>query len=133
MLVQRVYRRQARPVEHPEWLPGGDVRTQTLSDPDDANGVEILAVFFPPGARTRPHTNPTEQVLQVVEGEGIVATEDERRIIRAGDFVIVPVGIWHWHGATESNPMCHLSIKPPGDTDWTAPWRDWDTYTEGAR
>ena len=133
MELQRVDRTRARPVERPEWFPGGDVLTQTLSDPADARGVEILAVFFSAGARTRPHTHPTEQVLQVVEGEGIVATEAERRIVRAGDFVIVPVGIWHWHGATPASPMCHLSIKPPGQTDWTAPWKDWETYLEGAR
>ena len=43
--------------------------------------------------------------------------------------------IWHWHchGTTGRSAMCHLSIKPPGETDWDAPWRDWDTYTEGAR
>src|SRR5205823_1533387 len=107
MELQRVDQTRARPVERPEWFPGGDVLTQTLSDPADARGVEILAVFFSAGARTRPHTHPTEQVLQVVEGEGIVATEAERRIVRAGDFVIVPVGIWHWHGATPASPMCH--------------------------
>ena len=133
MLVQRVDREQAKPAEHPDWFPGGDVRTQTLSAPADLTGVEIIAVFFPAGARTRPHTHATEQVLHVVEGEGIVATEEERRLVRAGDFAIVPVGIWHWHGATETSSMCHLSIKPPGETDWTAPWRDWETYTEGAR
>jgi len=130
---ERVDRARARPVARPERFPGGEVLTQTLSDPADATGVEILAVFFPAGARTRPHTHPTDQILQVVEGEGLVATESERRLIHPGDFVIVPVGVWHWHGATDRSGMCHLSIKPPGDTDWTAPWRDWETYMDGAR
>jgi quercetin dioxygenase-like cupin family protein len=130
--IERVDPAEARPVAQPDWFPGGDVRTQPLSDPESGDDVEILAVFFPAGARTRPHTHPTDQVLQVVEGEGIVATEDERRLIRAGDFVVVPAGIWHWHGATDRSSLCHLSIKQPGQTDWTAPWRDWETYMEGA-
>jgi quercetin dioxygenase-like cupin family protein len=130
--IDCVDRAKARPVAQPDWFPGGDVRTQALSDPDDGDDVEILAVFFPAGARTRPHTHATAQVLQIVEGEGIVATEDERRIVRAGDFVVVPAGIWHWHGATDRSALCHLSIKPPGQTDWSSPWRDWDTYMKGA-
>ena len=133
MRIERVERGRARPVQTPDWFQGGEVLTQPLSDPDTGDEVEVLAVFVPAGARTRPHTHPTDQVLQVVEGEGIVATDGERRLVRAGDFVIMPAGVWHWHGATDRSPMCHLSIKPPGQTDWTAPWRDWETYMEGAR
>jgi hypothetical protein len=29
--------------------------------------------------------------------------------------------------------MCHLSIKQPGETDWSSEWRDFDTYMEGAQ
>jgi hypothetical protein len=29
--------------------------------------------------------------------------------------------------------MCHISIKQPGETDWSLEWRDFDTYTEGAQ
>jgi hypothetical protein len=28
--------------------------------------------------------------------------------------------------------MCHISIKQPGDTDWTAPWGEFDAYMDGA-
>lgn len=132
MEILRVDREQASPPANPQWFPGGEARMQTLTDPEDARGVEIIAVFFDPGVRTRPHTHPTDQILQVVSGEGIVATAEERRVIRPGDFVCVPAGIWHWHGATDRSALCHLSIKPPGQTDWTAPWNDWDTYMEGA-
>ena len=76
--------------------------------------------------------HPVDQVLQVVEGEGVVDIEGERRRIRAGDWVVVPAGVWHWHGATPDTAMCHLSIKQPGETDWSSEWRDFDTYMEGA-
>ena len=131
MRIVRVQREEARPPANPEWFPGS-VYQQRMNDPENSLGIELIAVFFEPGSRTKPHVHPFDQVLQVVEGEGIVATEDERRIIRPGDWVIVPAGAWHWHGATEGSAMSHISIKQPGQTDWTSPWQDWDTYMERA-
>ncbi|MCC6224572.1 MAG: cupin domain-containing protein [Thermoleophilia bacterium] len=131
MRIVRIDRSEARPPPNPEWFPGS-VRQQRLNDPDDERGVELIAVWFEPGSRTRPHVHAADQVLQVVDGEGIVAIEAERRLIRAGDWVVVPAGAWHWHGATPGSAMCHVSIKQRAETDWTVPWRDFDTYTEGA-
>lgn len=58
-----------------------------------------LSVWFKAGSRTRPHVHPVDQVLHMIEGEGIVARETEKRIIRAREWVVVPAGIWHWHGS----------------------------------
>jgi quercetin dioxygenase-like cupin family protein len=131
MRIVRIEREAAKPPKNPDWFPG-TVRQQYLNDPDSEAGVELISVWFEPGSRTKPHVHPVDQVLQVVEGEGVVATEDEKRIVRAGDWVIVPAGIWHWHGATPDSAMCHVSIKQPGETDWSSPWGDWDSYMEGA-
>lgn len=132
MEIVRPQRAQARPTDTPQNF-GGTVRMQRLRQAKDATAVDLVAVFFEPGARTRPHVHKSDQVLYVVEGEGVVATERERRLIRPGDLVIVPAGEWHWHGATATAAMCHLSTRPLGPTDWNAPLRDWDTYMEGAR
>ncbi len=121
-----VDRAQARPAEHPEYFQG-IVHMQPLYRPDrDGEDSELVAVFFETGARTRPHTHESTQILQVVSGRCIVVTEEERQIVESGGFAIVPRGIWHWHGATADGPMCHISIKPPGRTDWTPPQRDWE-------
>jgi quercetin dioxygenase-like cupin family protein len=99
---------------------------QELYQPDrDGEESEVVAVFFDAGARTTPHTHESAQVLHVVSGRCIVVLEDERRIVEAGDFVVIPCGVWHWHGATGEGPMCHVSIKLPGRTNWTVPRRDW--------
>jgi quercetin dioxygenase-like cupin family protein len=132
MQIVRVDRAKARPPEHPEWFPG-TVHQQQLHVPDHPGGVELVGVWFEPGSRTKPHVHRGDQVLQVVEGEGVVASEDEKRVIRAGDWVVVPAGVWHWHGATPDSAMCHISIKQPGETDWSSPWGDWDRYMEGAQ
>jgi len=131
MRIVRIDRSAASPPAHPEWFPG-TVFQQRMNDPETPVGVELIAVFFEPGSRTKPHVHPVDQVLQVIEGEGIYGSDDERRIIRPGDWVIVPAGLWHWHGATPDSAMCHISIKQPSETDWTSEWKDWDTYMEGA-
>jgi quercetin dioxygenase-like cupin family protein len=111
----------------------GSVRFQRLYEPAGVDGLDLIAVFFEPGARTRPHVHSADQMLHVVEGEGIVATDRERRLIRGGDIVIIPAGQWHWHGATPTSTMCHISARSGGSTDWSVPLRDWEMYAEGTR
>jgi len=132
MEIVRPRRSQAPPAKTPQNFDG-TVHVQPLRQSGDSTMVDLVAVFFDPGARTRPHIHKSDQVLYVVEGEGIVASERERRLIRPGDLVIIPAGEWHWHGATTTSPMCHLSTRPAGATDWDPPVRDWTTYMEGAR
>jgi quercetin dioxygenase-like cupin family protein len=130
--IVRAQRAEARPTDSPQNF-GGTVHMQRLRQAKDATAVDLVAVFFDPGARTRPHVHGSDQVLYVIEGQGIVATERERRLIRPGDLVIVPAGEWHWHGATATTAMCHLSTRPAGPTDWNTPLRDWATYMEDVR
>jgi quercetin dioxygenase-like cupin family protein len=126
-LLLRPDRTLAAAPERPQDF-SGNVWIQPLRRSDAPGSVEVLAVFFEPGARTRPHVHGTDQVLVFVEGEGVVATEGERRLVRAGDVVWIPAGLWHWHGATKTAAACHLSIKPPGPTDWNPPLRDWEDW-----
>jgi quercetin dioxygenase-like cupin family protein len=108
----------------------GEVIRQVLHAPEDDGGVELLAVFFAAGARTRPHIHEVDQTLHVVEGEGVLATETSRQIIRPGDILVVPRGVWHWHGATPDSSMCHLSIKVLGGTNWSPPEKNWARYMD---
>jgi quercetin dioxygenase-like cupin family protein len=126
MHVPHYSRSSAARVNRPEAFDG-EVYMQPLH-PDDGEQLEVLAVFFSPGGRTRPHYHPTVQVLHVVEGEGLLVTLDEKRTISTGDVAFIPAGTWHWHGATRTTPMTHLSIKPFGETDWTAPLNEWPAY-----
>jgi quercetin dioxygenase-like cupin family protein len=116
---------RARPAAHPEYFDG-QVAMQPIYEPDrDGEESELVAVFFASGARTIPHTHDGGQVLHVVSGRCVVVTERERQIAEMGDLVIIPRGVWHWHGATGDGPACHISIKLPGRTNWDAPQRDW--------
>jgi quercetin dioxygenase-like cupin family protein len=92
---------------------------------DDSQDLEIIAVFFDNGARTRPHIHSTDQVLAVVEGRCVVADQDERRELEPGEYSFTPAGKWHWHGAAMGHSACHISIRRPGPTDWNVPRHDW--------
>jgi len=117
-------RNNAGPPERPEYF-SGTVRLQNLRRPEQTGAAELIAVFFDRGARTIPHIHEADQVLYFVEGEGVVATERERRVLRAGEIAVIPGGTWHWHGATKTSAMCHISIKGAGPTDWTVPKQNW--------
>lgn len=128
MKIHHPTRETAEPVDRDDF--DGDVRMVAVNRPEAANGAEVLAVYFGPGSRTRPHTHPVDQVLHVTEGKGVVATETERLIVEPGDIVVVPAGIWHWHGATPDSAFCHISSKAAGVTDWDAPEKNWAAYME---
>ena len=103
----------------------GEVKFQVLVSPADGHELDIMNVCFSAGARTKPHRHDQDQVLQILEGEGLVATETEKRAVSAGDVIVIPKGMWHWHGATRDSAMCHLSIKGRGQTDWAVEEKDW--------
>lgn len=127
MDVSRVDREKAAPnPAMAQWF-AGNVLFQPLVQGGD---VELLAVFFEAGARTRPHTHDDDQTLYFVEGQGVVATEDEMIRADAGDIVTIPAGVWHWHGATPDAPAVHISIKRPSPTNWNAEEKNWATTYE---
>jgi quercetin dioxygenase-like cupin family protein len=130
MLVGHPDRDKAVP-GNTDWFRGV-VWQLDVTAPQTEGGVATLAVWFEAGGRTRPHVHPVDQALHIMEGVGIVATDTEKRIVRAGDTVVVPAGVWHWHGAMPDEAMMHLSIKEHGPTDWTSPWNDWGAYADGA-
>jgi quercetin dioxygenase-like cupin family protein len=90
---------------------GGKVTTQSVLEEDHTgNKVQVMMVNFAPGARNKPHTHTTEQILIVTEGKGIVATKDNEHIITPGMIVYISPEEEHWHGATKDSAFSHLSI-----------------------
>jgi len=120
-------RRKAGPPDQPEYF-SGTVRLHNLRRPDALGAAELIGVFFDRGARTIPHIHEADQVLYFVEGEGIVATERERRVLGAGEIAVIPGGTWHWHGATKTSDMCHISIKAAGPSNWGVEKKNWAEY-----
>lgn len=112
------------PAENIEWVnaPGehftGTVRFGPLSSAPDRS-LNALGVLFEPGARSDWHSHPDGQVLYVISGAGKVQTDDGHTVrVSAGDVVYAPPGQKHWHGATETSYMMHLSLTTGGATEW---------------
>ena len=104
---------KAMPDDSPIFI--GDVLRQNLVAEGDAAVLRVTAVTFRGGARNKLHRHTTDQVLVVIAGRGIVATEGEELRVGAGDVVLVPAGERHWHGAEPETDFTHLSILTPGD------------------
>lgn len=96
----------------------GNVTIQPLYPANNEMRSSGGSVTFQPGARSNWHIHPVGQVLIVTSGNGRTQEWGKPvQEIKAGDVVICPVGVKHWHGAAPNSPMTHISIceeKEPG-------------------
>jgi quercetin dioxygenase-like cupin family protein len=127
MKITRIDPSQAKPDPSMANYFEGEVRFQPLVRSADSDGVDLLHVHFRPGARTIPHIHHQDQVLQITDGQGIIADESEKHLVSAGDVISIPKGTWHWHGAARETAMSHISIMKRGQTDWTVDQKNWAT------
>jgi quercetin dioxygenase-like cupin family protein len=93
----------------------GRVTVQPVLDSDQSE-LRTNLINFDKGAVNVFHVHDFDQVLYVTKGEGIIATEKEEIRIRPGDFVVIPAGEKHWHGATPDSDFAHIAISIRGKT-----------------
>lgn len=78
----------------------------------DNGEVKVNMVNSGNGARNKFHAHDSEQMLIVVTGEGIVATESEEHIVTQGDVIFIPPGVPHWRGASTHVEFSHIFVSP---------------------
>ncbi len=95
-----------------EGWPGGEVRRsrQNIIEPGDSKNYNCSVVNFTKGSTTGWHTHDCDQILVVVHGSGMVATENEEQEINVGDVVHIKAGENHWHGANIDTVMGHITV-----------------------
>jgi quercetin dioxygenase-like cupin family protein len=71
-------------------------------------------VNFGMGVRNKFHVHESDQILIVTAGKGVVATEQEQRVVSVGDIILFPAGEKHWHGATEDSEFSHIYVTRAG-------------------
>ena len=100
----------------------GNVRIDPLNQAPAPARAGIVSVTFEPGARTAWHSHPLGQTLIVTAGSGLVQRwEGPVEKIQPGDVVWSSPGEKHWHGATATTVMTHISIVEQLDgksADW---------------
>lgn len=107
----------------------GNVRTEPIFVSPSPSKVRGTSVTFESGARTFWHTHPVGQTLIVTAGCGQVQVwGGPVQTIHPGDVVWFPGGEKHWHGATATTAMTHISISEPDangkSVDWMEPVSD---------
>ena len=80
----------------------------------DSTEYEMRVVNFGRGVRLKFHSHSQEQILIVTAGKGIVATEDEERVVLPGDIIFFPKDEKHWHGATADSEFSHIFLYRKG-------------------
>jgi quercetin dioxygenase-like cupin family protein len=104
-----------------------------------AEGARISGniVRFTPGARTAWHTHPNGQTIYVTEGVGRVSRRGGQvEVVRPGDRVFFEPGEDHWHGASPTRFMTHLSLVEVDADGNSATWGEHvsdDQYGAGTR
>ena len=90
------------------------VTMQYIVGPEVSSNFQVTQVNFKRGVRNKFHKHDTEQILIVTEGKGIVATDEEEKVVTPGDIIHIPANEKHWHGATEDSTFSHLYVWAPG-------------------
>ncbi len=115
MKVSRIGEVQKVPFVSPLFT-SEDVTIQAILP--DSQEYDINVVNFGQGVRLKFHAHDSEQILIVTAGKGMVATEQEKRVVVPGDVIFIPAGEKHWHGATGESEFSHIFIYRRG-TEYT--------------
>jgi quercetin dioxygenase-like cupin family protein len=89
-----------------------------LTSPESSPDLEVRAVFFGRGVRSRWHRHPYPQIVFVLSGVGLLGIDNAEQRLRPGEVITLPAQIWHWHGASVNTEMHMLSIMHPGPIQW---------------
>ncbi len=79
-------------------------------------------VEFEASARSAWHTHPQGQTLIVTEGEIITKVPGQKAFIaKKGDVISCPIGVKHFHGATNTSSGAHIALtgeKEGKNVEW---------------
>ena len=89
----------------------GDVQVYMMFKANVFRDFSGALVEFSKGARSAWHTHPKGQTLIVTEGEIITKVPGQKAsIAKKGDVISCPVGVEHFHGATDSMHGSHIAL-----------------------
>lgn len=99
-----------------------------LTNPDEV-GMLFANVTFEPGCRNNWHIHHAKsgggQILLCTAGEDWYQEEGKpARSLQAGDVVVIPANVKHWHGAKKDSWFSHIAVEVPGEetsNEWCEP------------
>ncbi|MBC5857648.1 cupin domain-containing protein [Campylobacter jejuni] len=100
----------------------GDVKVSMLFKANEWRAFSGGLVEFSKGARSAWHTHPQGQTLIVTEGEIITKAPGQKAFIaKKGDVISCPIGVKHFHGATNTSSGAHIALtgeKEGENVEW---------------
>jgi quercetin dioxygenase-like cupin family protein len=108
--IMRAEQVPASPVRH-EGAPGVTIRW-LISKQDGAPNFAMRLFEVAPGGHSPLHRHEWEHEVYIVEGEGELDWEGERRTFTGGDFIFVAPGMEHRFRNTGSIPLKFLCMVP---------------------
>lgn len=79
--------------------------------------IHLSVVTIEPGGAVPRHSHHHEQAGTVLEGEMTLGIGGEERIVRPGDYYVIPSGVEHWVVKTEKRVVA-LDIFSPVREDY---------------
>ncbi len=103
-------------------FPGhfGGALSKALVGPGNAetHRMDFRISRYAPAAFVEEHVHKIqEQVYYVLEGEGVLTTDDEKHLMRPHDYVYVPPGVRHSFTNTGTNGLVFLVVTTPTDDE----------------
>ncbi len=103
----------------------GNSYLKPLNNPKEC-AVFLANVTFEPKCRNFWHihhaSNGGGQILICVDGQGYYQEAGKSvQKLSAGDVVVIPANVKHWHGATADSWFSHIAVEVPGEntrTEW---------------
>lgn len=90
----------------------------------DASDVSAVRFQYAAGARSYWHTHGGDQVLLLEQGRGRMQIKGQAmRALKAGEPVVLPGGVAHWHGADPDQGLVQIAVNVGGAT-FTGPVSD---------
>jgi quercetin dioxygenase-like cupin family protein len=103
-------------------FPGhfGGALSKALVGPGNADTqrMDFRISRYAPAAYVQEHVHKIqEQVYYVLEGEGVLTTDDDKHLMRPHDYVYVPPGVRHSFTNTGTGGLVFLVVTTPTDDE----------------
>ncbi|CAI8439747.1 MAG: Uncharacterised protein [Cryomorphaceae bacterium] len=114
-----------RGIKAPNVHHTGDIWLSHIADADETFNWNVAQAASAPGAKLNWHLHPKGQQLLITHGVGFYQEKGkEVQVVRAGDEVLCPPNVEHWHGAAPNSPVTYLAISGNAPTQWTGELTD---------
>ena len=116
--MKNIFTEKVEPKDDPRFT--GQVVQKTIVN-QESKDFRMFYVQFLKGARTFVHSHSSDQILIGMEGKGLLVflekndsgyqQKDEPIFLQKGDTVVVPKGIFHYHGSNDkTETFGHIAI-----------------------